>query len=115
MRRRAIFTGPWVAIDLSQHSCGGGFELGRCTSRSAPFTTASFSAMRAPMLRRHRGNGLSLIPSATGGIARLAYEQLRSAGVDPTPVILGAGVSVLELEDRKCRLGASAQAKVLEL
>ena len=60
-------------------------------------------------------NDLSSIPSATGGIARLACDRLRDAGIDPAPVMLDAGLAIEDVEDRKRRLDASAQVKVLEL
>jgi len=67
------------------------------------------------MLRGHRTNGLPSIPTATGGIARLAYDRLRNAGIDPAPVILGAGLTIESIRDRERRLDASAQVRVLEL
>lgn len=67
------------------------------------------------MLRDHRTNGLSSIPSATGGIARLAYERLRDAGIDPTAIVLDAGLTVEDILDRKRRLEAGAQMKLLDL
>lgn len=63
----------------------------------------------------HMANDLSSIPSASGGIARLAYDRLRDAGLDPAPVVLGAGLSVEDVHDRKRRIDASAQARLLEL
>src|SRR5215475_15345961 len=67
------------------------------------------------MLRDHRTDDLSSIPSATGGIARLAFDRLRDAGIDPAPVILGAGLTIEGIHDRKQRLDARAQVRVLEL
>lgn len=60
-------------------------------------------------------NDLSSIPSATGGIARLACDRLRDAGVQPGPVILGAGLTTEDVQDNKRRLAASAQLRLLEL
>jgi len=62
-----------------------------------------------------RTGGLSSIPSATGGIARLACDRLREMGIDPAPVRLGAGLTTEDVQDRKRRLDASAQVMVLEL
>ena len=58
---------------------------------------------------------LSSIPSATGGIVRLACGRLREAGRDLDPVISGAGLATEDVEDHKRRLDASAQVTVLEL
>ena len=60
-------------------------------------------------------NGLSSMPSATGGIARLACDRLRDAGIDPAPAMLGAGLTTEDVQDSKRRLDASAQVRVLEL
>jgi Arabinose-binding domain of AraC transcription regulator, N-term len=58
---------------------------------------------------------LSSIPSSAGGIARLACDRLRDAGIDPTPVMAGAGLTAEEVQDRKRRLDTRAQVRVLEL
>ena len=55
------------------------------------------------------------IPSATGGVARLACAQLRKLGKDVRPVVLGAGLTVQEADDPTTRLEVRAQIKVLEL
>lgn len=60
-------------------------------------------------------NGLSSIPSSTGGIARLACDRLRNAGIDPAPVMLGAGTTIEEVQNRQRRLDASTQLRILEL
>src|SRR4029077_6292586 len=60
-------------------------------------------------------NGLSSIPSATGGIARLACDRLRDAGISLAPVISGAGLTTEDIQDHKRRLDASVQVRVLEL
>jgi AraC-like DNA-binding protein len=58
---------------------------------------------------------LSSIPSATGGIARLAFDRLRDAGINPARVMSGVGLTTEDVRDRKRRLDASAQVRVLEL
>ena len=58
---------------------------------------------------------LSSIPTATGGIARLTRDRLRDAGIDPAPVMLAAGLSMEDVDDRKRRLDASVQLRVLDL
>jgi AraC-like DNA-binding protein len=59
--------------------------------------------------------GLSSIPSATGGIARLACDRLRAAGIDLAPVVFGSGLTIEDIGDRKRRLDANAQIKLLEI
>jgi len=63
----------------------------------------------------HLAKALTSIPSSTGGIARLACDRLREAGVDLAPVMSGAGLTTEDVSDHKRRLDASAQVRVLEL
>jgi hypothetical protein len=55
------------------------------------------------------------MPSATGGIARLACAQLRKLGKDVRPVLSGAGLTAQEADNPTTRLEVRAQIKVLEL
>jgi AraC-like DNA-binding protein len=56
-----------------------------------------------------------LPPSAQGGIARLAVERVRSAGLDPTPLLHAAGISAPEIEDDTIRLDVRKQVSLLQL
>jgi AraC-like DNA-binding protein len=62
-----------------------------------------------------RPRSLLTIPSATGGITRLACERLREHGKDVREVLSKAGLSVAAVDDPAARLEARAQIKVLEL
>lgn len=62
-----------------------------------------------------RTNRFSSIPSATGGIARLACDRLRAAGKDLGPLVAAAGLTVEDIDDKARRIGVGAQIKVLEL
>jgi AraC-like DNA-binding protein len=55
------------------------------------------------------------IPSATGGIARLAFARMREAGKPTAAVLSGAGLTVAEVTDPTLRLEVRTQIKVLEL
>jgi AraC-like DNA-binding protein len=55
------------------------------------------------------------IPSATGGITRLACARLRELGRDVRPVLSGAGLTLREADDPTTRLEVQTQIKVLEL
>jgi len=55
------------------------------------------------------------MPSATGGIARLACARMREAGKGLEAVLSGAGLSVEEVDDPTVRLEVRTQIKVLEL
>src|SRR6188472_2466679 len=70
-------------------------------------------------MRKMRKNNfsdcLSWIPTSTGGIARIACDRLRERGIVPDPVMLSAGVTIDEVQNRQRRLNASTQLRVLEL
>ena len=55
------------------------------------------------------------IPSATGGIARLACVRMREAGKGVAAVLSGAGLTIAEVNDPSLRLTVRTQIKVLEL
>ena len=55
------------------------------------------------------------IPSATGGIARLACARMRKAGKGMANVVSEAGLTVAELKEPSLRLEVRTQIKVLEL
>ncbi len=55
------------------------------------------------------------IPSATGGITRLACARLRGRGRDVETILSKAGLTIAEIDDPSVRLEAHAQIKVLDL
>jgi len=59
--------------------------------------------------------GLRSIPSATGGIARLACARLREHGMDIAPLLTKAGLTLEEANDPAIRLEVRAQVRFLEL
>ncbi|OAF17528.1 transcriptional regulator [Bradyrhizobium centrolobii] len=65
-------------------------------------------------MRSARPRSFRTIPSATGGIARLACTQLRKLGKDLRPVVLRAGLTAQELDNPTTRLEVRTQIKVLE-
>src|ERR1700759_4469514 len=60
-------------------------------------------------------SGFSIIPSATGAIARLACERLREDGKNATPILAKVGATPDQVADDKIRLEVSKQIKILEL
>src|SRR5215471_17792553 len=62
-----------------------------------------------------RPKSFGAIPSATGGIARLACARLREAGKNVEDVLSKAGLTVQKADDPAARLDVRAQIKVLEL
>ena len=55
------------------------------------------------------------MPSATGGIARLACARMREAGRGMANVVSEAGLTVAEVKDPSLRLKVRTQIKLLEL
>ncbi len=66
-------------------------------------------------MRSSKPEDFSSIPSATGGIARLACARMREAGKGLEAVLSGAGLTVEEVDDPTVRLEVRTQIKVLEL
>jgi len=62
-----------------------------------------------------RPKSFGAIPSATGGIARLACARLREAGKNVEDVLSEAGLTVQKADDPAARLDVRAQIKFLEL
>jgi AraC-like DNA-binding protein len=55
------------------------------------------------------------IPSATGGIARLAYARAKEAGIALPPLLSQSGLTVAQIEDPHLRLKAKGQIAFLGL
>src|SRR5262252_9516210 len=55
------------------------------------------------------------IPSATGGIARLAYARAKEAGIALPRLLADSGLTVAQIEDRHARLKVKAQITFLGL
>src|SRR6185436_12072148 len=60
-------------------------------------------------------NGFTSIPSATGGIARLACARLNDLGMDPTVILSKVGLTPEAAQDPAVRLEVRTQIKLLEL
>src|SRR5215467_8008739 len=66
-------------------------------------------------MRFPKPESLRTIPSATGGIARLACARMREAGKDVAAVASKAGVKMEALDDPKIRLAVHSQIRLLDL
>jgi AraC-like DNA-binding protein len=66
-------------------------------------------------VRVARPSDLRSIPSATGGIARLACARMREAGKGMASVLSGAGLTAAQVADPGLRLEVRTQIKVLDL
>jgi AraC-like DNA-binding protein len=58
---------------------------------------------------------LGTLPTATGGIARLAYAYAQQVGFEPAPLLSKAGLSEQQIKDRDVRLSVRAQIAFLSL
>ena len=58
---------------------------------------------------------LRTIPSAVGGITRLACAKLRAQGKDTKSLLIRSGLAPAVVEDPAARLDARAQVRLLEL
>jgi AraC-like DNA-binding protein len=66
-------------------------------------------------MRFVRSEEISSIPSATGGIARMAFARLDAIGKDAGPILAKAGVTPEQARDPAIRLEVRAQIRLLEL
>jgi AraC-like DNA-binding protein len=55
------------------------------------------------------------VPSATGGITRLACARVRAAGIELEPLLKKAGLTERQIEDRRARLDVQDQIRFLNL
>jgi hypothetical protein len=62
-----------------------------------------------------RSSGFNSIPSATGGIARLACARLDEMGKDPAVILSKVGLTPEDARDPAARLEVRTQIKLLEL
>jgi AraC-like DNA-binding protein len=58
---------------------------------------------------------LGTLPTATGGIARLAYAVARQAGIEVEPLLRKAGLTDRQIEDRSARIAVHRQIQFLNL
>jgi AraC-like DNA-binding protein len=57
----------------------------------------------------------SSLPTATGGLARLAYARARAAGIESNPLLRQAGLTDREIADRRVRLTVRQQIQFVNL
>ena len=57
----------------------------------------------------------AMVPSATGGIARLAYARAKEAGIALSPLLSQSGLTIAQIEDRHLRLKVKGQITFLGL
>jgi AraC-like DNA-binding protein len=64
-------------------------------------------------MRDHDVKRVSSVPSATGGVARLAYAQAKEAGIELEPLLKKAGLTLRQIEEPSIRLGVHNQINFL--
>jgi AraC-like DNA-binding protein len=67
------------------------------------------------LMSYNQADGLSSIPTATGGIARLACVRLREFGKDAGPILAEAGATAEQAYNDSVRLEVSKQIRILDL
>jgi len=70
---------------------------------------------RAALMTYVRPRDLRSVPSATGGIARLACARMKEAGVSMAAVLSEAGLTLAQVNDPTVRLDVPTQIRLLEL
>ena len=61
------------------------------------------------------GDGAAHFPTATGGLARLAYAKLLAAGIPTEPLLIRAGLTKDEIQDSARRIKVRDQIVFLNL
>ena len=95
-----------------------GFETTACDGTQMNWLLSPQAGQRIRMLfamQFARSDGFNSIPSATGGIARLACARLDELGKDPTVILSKVGLTPEEARDPAVRLEVRTQIKLLEL
>lgn len=68
-----------------------------------------------PQAKQPRARPFADVPMAMGGLARLAARNLSKAGIDPLPLLRGAGVPPAIRSDPDLRIPVRAQTALLDL
>jgi AraC-like DNA-binding protein len=81
---------------------------------------AAMSAQRStsvakPHRKKRRRTHVPALPTAGGGIARLAYEQAKKAGIDAGDLLKRAKLTVPQIADARLRLPVKSQIEFLNL
>jgi AraC-like DNA-binding protein len=66
-------------------------------------------------MREPDGKSLGAIPTAMGGMTRLAYARARQAGIAVEPLLAKAGLAEHQVQDRSARIKVRQQIEFLDL
>jgi hypothetical protein len=64
---------------------------------------------------QHSIRRLASLPTASGGLSRLAANCVRRADIELVPLLLRVGLSIDEIDDAECRIDARNQIAFLEV
>jgi Arabinose-binding domain of AraC transcription regulator, N-term len=65
--------------------------------------------------RVSHATGLAGLPTASGGIARLAYARCANAGIKVDPLLRKAGLTPLQIGNPQVRIAVRSQIKFLDV
>jgi AraC-like DNA-binding protein len=89
--------------------------VGACQPGGRPSFTVPLERQKGDVVRDPDAKRLGALPSAAGGISRLAYAQAKEAGIDLNILLKKAGLTVHQLEDPGVRLKVRDQISFLNL
>jgi len=78
-------------------------------------TQASVNCGRANIVQDVDAKRLGALPTATGGITRLAYARAQAAGIELAPLLKKAGLTEQQIKDPRARLNVHHQIQFLNL
>lgn len=82
----------------------------------APVSARAIAPVRARSGRGHRRcRQPKAIPTASGGIARLAHQQARTAGLDVAPLLARAALTAQQIAGHHIRIPVGSQIKFLDV
>src|ERR1700739_672528 len=91
---------------MRARTCAGCLDTAACGARPANSWQSVVGARqtgmqraRASIVRTPKSRSLGALPTAMGGITRLAYAHARQAGVDLAPLLARAGLSERQVLD----------------
>jgi len=87
----------WIKLRAGCHA--GPFAADICASQHFKRVPLSFSS----------------VPTAAGTLTRLAFARVKAAGVKPEPLLLQAGVTLRQINDRDARIDVRNQIRFIDL
>src|SRR5690242_4071312 len=89
--------------------------IGPTANWFVPLLSRNLSAALKLTMREPDGKSLGAIPTAMGGMTRLAYARARQAGIAVEPLLAKAGLAKRHIQDRNVRIRVRQQIEFLDL